>query len=291
MGISPAALNLLALARSSGADFSRVVTLGRQRMEMPAEEVEDFFRKRNRPDLAQRVGAEWGDGYCEPLLKSAFGSSIVHSVDASDYERATIIHDFNTPIRPAERYSVVLDFGTLEHVFNVPMAFDNAARLTAIGGHILHVLPGNNRAGHGFYQFSPEFFHQVYAPERGFEGTRVFAAGGGSPDVWYEIGAPRTLKRRVNLTSREQLNMLVITRMTGESAPLIERPVQQSDYVELWQAERSGKAERGRRNPIERSLRAAFNSLRHGRKVAKQDFSASRSDLTRLRVADLTATF
>src|SRR5829696_928079 len=67
-----------------------------------------------------------GDGYAEPFLEHLGAEKIV-SFDASDYENASVAHDFNQPI-PAEfrnRFSVVLDGGKLEHVFNFPIAINN----------------------------------------------------------------------------------------------------------------------------------------------------------------------
>lgn len=290
MGLNASGLGLMALARASGADFSRVVTIGRQRVNVSIDELEEFFRQRGRPDIAAQIAAEQGDGYCETLIKTAFGASVVASLDASDYEQAAIVHDMNTPLAPAETYSVVLDLGTLEHVFNVPVAFDNVARLASPGARIMHVLPANNFAGHGFYQFSPEFFFQIYAPERGFTGTRVFAAPGGSPEMWYEVRSPRELHRRVDITSRDQLNLLVLTQKTGEPVPLAERPVQQSDYVELWTDQRK-VAKQARRGVIARFFRTASTGLRHRQKVARKDVACGRGDMIAHRVLALTPQF
>ena len=46
------------------------------------------------------------------------GAKQVESIDAAPYENASIIHDMNFPLPGGTRYSMVLDFGCLEHVFN-----------------------------------------------------------------------------------------------------------------------------------------------------------------------------
>lgn len=291
MGVNATNLALMALARAGGADFTRVVSIGRYRLNIGIDELEDFFQQRGRSDLAARVATDMMDGYCEKLIKAAFESAVVQSIDASDYEHADILHDMNTQMAPKETYSVVLDFGTLEHVFNVPVAFDNVARLCALNGHIMHMLPANNLVGHGFYQFSPEFFFQIYAPERGFESTRVFAAPDSNPSVWYEIKAPREMGARVNMTSRDQLHLLVLTQKIREPAPLATCAVQQSDYVQLWNKEKRTAPEQRRRGAAERFVRAAFDTMRHRRKVARKDVAADRSDITRWRVRTLVESF
>lgn len=291
MGLNASGLGLMALARASGADFGRVVTIGRQQLTIGLGELEDFFRRRGRHDIADRVAREESDGYCETVIRSAFGAHTVHSIDASNYEQATLVHDMNTPLEPAERYSVVLDFGTLEHVLNVPVAFDNVAKLCAKGGRIMHMLPSNNCSGHGFYQFSPEFFFQVYSDARGFTGTRVFAAPMGSPEVWFEVKAPHTLKSRVNITSRDELYLLVLTEKTGEQPSLTQAPVQQSDYMQLWAAENSAPKGQKKRTPFEQWARSLTNSIRHRRKMARRDATGARADMIRHRVFDLTRRF
>jgi hypothetical protein len=289
MGVNATGLGLLALARASGADFSRVVTIGRQSLSLSPDDLAHFFTSRGRADIAEQLAAHPGDGYCEQVLKLAFGARTTQSIDASDYEQAGVVHDMNMPLAPAETYSVVMDFGTLEHVFNVPVAFDNVAALASPGGWILHMLPGNNLAGHGFYQFSPELFFQIYAPERGYEGTRVFAAPESTMSTWYEVTAPRDLKKRVDITSRDQVYLLVLTQKVGEPTPLTQRPVQQSDYVALWSNEPKRAARSTRKSAFVRAVQDLLTPLRHRAKVARKDVAGARSDMTARRVLDLTA--
>jgi hypothetical protein len=47
------------------------------------------------------------------------------------------VHDFNVEIPPVldEQYSVVIDGGTLEHVFDFPMAIRNSNRTVRECGH------------------------------------------------------------------------------------------------------------------------------------------------------------
>ena len=291
MGLNASGLGLMALARTSGADFTRVITIGRQQLTIGMGELEAFFRQRGRDDIAARIASEVSDGYCESVLRSAFDAKTVHSLDASGYENASIVHDMNTPIGVHEPYSVVLDLGTLEHVFNVPVALDNIAALCAPGGTIMHMLPGNNCSGHGFYQFSPELFFQVYSEERGFTGTRVFAAPMGAQDVWYEVKAPHTLKSRVNITSRDELYLLVMTRKTGAPLPLAQHPVQQSDYTALWAAENAAPKAQRRRTPFEQWIRALTNTIRHRTKMARRDATSRRPDMVRRSVLELAPRF
>jgi SAM-dependent methyltransferase len=86
------------------------------------------------------------------------GFGAVETLDISAFEGAGITHDMNEPI-PAElfgEFDFILDGGTLEHVFNVPVAMENLFQMLRPGGRLIGVNPLNGAPGHGFYQFSPE---------------------------------------------------------------------------------------------------------------------------------------
>jgi len=236
MGIDIHSLNLLGLAHKRGADFSSVLTIGRQALQLDDRDLAAFLHSAGRPDLARDVAAVKGDGYCERLLKALFGAKEVQSVDASAYENASIVHDMNFPLSGDERYSIVLDFGSLEHIFNFPVAVGNVIRSCKAGGHILHALPGNNWCGHGFYQFSPELFFNLYSAERGFRDTEVFLVELHRPETWYRVRNPFVIKTRVNVINRERTYVFVMTKKMLDGVSPVRRPPQQSDYVEQWSA-------------------------------------------------------
>lgn len=97
------------------------------------------------------------DGYAERFLK-AVGLGDFVSMDNSTFEGASIVHDLNLPVAPElhGRFDTILDAGTIEHVFNVPMAFQNVHDMLAPGGVFISANAFNNWPCHGFYQFNPE---------------------------------------------------------------------------------------------------------------------------------------
>ena len=127
-------------------------------------------------------------------------------------------------------YDAVLDFGCLEHVFDFPAAQRNCALLCKVGGHLLHALPANNLSGHGFYQFSPELFCNLYQPARGFELRALFFALKAEPRTWWRVANPLQVKRRVNLCNSHQVYLLVLAKKLREPG-LLPAP-QQSDYAQ-----------------------------------------------------------
>ena len=58
---------------------------------------------------------------------------------------------------------MVVDGGTLEHVYDVPQAIRNILLMLRVGGIFLAESPVNGHAGHGCYQLSPEFYRMAFA--------------------------------------------------------------------------------------------------------------------------------
>jgi len=104
----------------------------------------------------------------ETLFKS-MGFEAIHALDFSEFEGAAIIHDLNSPDLPEalrERFDVIIDHGTLEHVFHIPNALQNLFRLLKTGGRLIHSAPTSNLVDHGFYMFSPTLFYDFYTTNR-----------------------------------------------------------------------------------------------------------------------------
>ncbi len=100
----------------------------------------------------------------DTLFKS-MGFEEIHALDYSEFEGAAIIHDLNDPNLPEplhEKFDVIIDHGTLEHVFHIPNALRNLFRLLKTGGRLIHASPSSNLVDHGFYMFSPTFFYDFY---------------------------------------------------------------------------------------------------------------------------------
>lgn len=165
MGIGASGLRFLLSAQRMGLAGHSICTLGRQATFIPKRQLLSLLRKyRCGPlSLPSDRAMYFVEDYLEPLGFS------VDAIDASDYEGANIVHDLNLPIpvELRERYDLVWDGGTLEHIFNFPVAVLNAMQMVKIGGHLFVATPANNQCGHGFYQFSPDSFFRILSPENG----------------------------------------------------------------------------------------------------------------------------
>ncbi|GDY19114.1 hypothetical protein LBMAG56_04590 [Verrucomicrobiota bacterium] len=254
MGIALNAAKMLLQAKRSGVRFDETLTLGRQYMLLGPERIEALLTEYGcwpPPEGAEAFRRALRETRWRfELFARALGAKNVSSCDASAYEQATFVHDLNQPV-PADleqRYDVVIDGGTLEHVFNFPVAMANSMKLVKPGGHLILFTPANNYFGHGFYQFSPELFYRVLAPENGFVVERMLGweEGDGMSSLfgvnysfpiegpWYDVPDPAVVRQRVTLLNRTEVVLFVLARKVAH-VPLFQKTPQQSDYVPQWQ--------------------------------------------------------
>jgi hypothetical protein len=237
MGLVSNSIKFLIEARKSGVRFDETLTLGRQHMTLSLERAASLLREYNfwpppggeAAFLAELQQAKWRFD----VFARALGAKNVSSMDVSDYEQATVIHNLNQPVPPTlhERYDLVIDGGTLEHVFHVPIAMENCMKMTKTGGHVVIITNINNLVGHGFYQFSPEFFFRVFSRENGFEVTRMVALedtfGRSSlfgvkydfpiQGEWYDVLDPdKILKRNVLITRNSTILFMLAKKISRE---------------------------------------------------------------------------
>src|SRR5438874_458332 len=122
MGIDINAAQFLIAARKQGVDFGQVLMLGRQSLNVFPAKMARALELEGLRFEPFRPGAP-ACAYAEPLFH-VLGAKQVDALDASNFEGATFVQDLNLPLRDGlrERFDVVYDGGTLEHVFNFPVA-------------------------------------------------------------------------------------------------------------------------------------------------------------------------
>jgi len=83
-------------------------------------------------------------------------------LDKFDSDNPALVHDLNHPVPPEieDRFALVFDGGTIEHIFDVRQVMANITRMLRVRGCVVHVC--SFRMDHGFYAFSPGFFFDFY---------------------------------------------------------------------------------------------------------------------------------
>jgi len=172
MGLSRAAVTLLVREAARRPFSGSICTLGRQHVYVTAEELERVTcahdvsvtpaaRELHRePELAAR-------GFIsDDSLFASLGFHRTVRLDFSAYEAADEILDLNeqeTPEHLLRQFEVVLDSGTLEHVFTVPSVLRHCVRMVKPGGRIIHLTPSSNCVDHGLYSVSPTLYADFYS--------------------------------------------------------------------------------------------------------------------------------
>jgi len=200
--------------------------------------------------------------YAESFFK-AIGIGRVESMDASAYESCSLVHDLNNPIPTDwhERYDVVFDGGTLEHVFHFPNAIANAMNLVKVGGVFVTATPSNNFNGHGFYQFSPELFFRLFNEESGFEVLMMALSESFGRRRVFKVQDPAVLGKRITFLGDGPMELVMVARRTR----LVPAPAMvpyQSDYSATWKKNELPRQQTGRAaGSLKRAIRKLIPEL------------------------------
>jgi len=223
MGIEYNAVRILKLAKSKNIIFDKVATIGRQGLHIKLKNIKKILEG----DLSSLKDQP----YSENLFK-ILGTKEINSFDYSNYEHCTFVCDMNKDIdnKFKNKYDLVFDGGTLEHVFNFPVAIRNCMEMLKVGGHFISVTCCNNFSGHGFYQFSPELFFRIFNQDNGFEMLNLFIS---ENNIWYEVKDPEDVKSRVIFRNNHETYLLILAKKVAERNIFQINPYQ-SDYVSLW---------------------------------------------------------
>jgi hypothetical protein len=231
MGFDVAVVQLLCCAKSIGVDFAETITIGRQTIN---DDPVGFASALTAVGISKDVQNIKKGEFAEPLL-NLLGAKEVCSLDASNYEQATYVCDLNEPCPPHlnQKFSLVIDGGTLEHVFNLPQALKNCMAMVRVGGHFVQVTAANNFMGHGFWQLSPEAIYRVFSKDNGFSVRAVFLREDFAAGAWYQVADPATYGGRVQLVNFRPTYICTIANRLADDKVFAVWP-QQSDYVEKW---------------------------------------------------------
>jgi SAM-dependent methyltransferase len=244
MAITNNCTNFLFFAKQQGASFKNTLTLGRLNLYATKDSIQKSIDKFQNSSL-QINEVQFPDGYAEPLFK-ILGADSVDSLDYSDYEKATIIHDLNNPVPDTlkNKFDAIVDGGTIEHVFNFPVAIRNCMLALKKGGHYISISPANNQMGHGFYQFSPDLYYRVFSKENGFVIKKMLICPLTNDENnirLFEVADPKEVNSRVMLVNSFPTSLMLIAQKM-EEVEIFKNTPQQTDYAISWAASDSIKS-------------------------------------------------
>lgn len=239
LGILYPQAKMLLDAHRAGMKLDPVLMIGRQSLFLHRSELKNI----QRICAGSLENYKWGE-YADRFFVECLQTPSPSSLDYSAFEGAGILHDLNRPVPDSlrSRYNTIIEAGTLEHIFNFPVAVANLMQMMQVGGTIFASTVANNLCGHGFYQFSPELIFRVFSEENGFELGTVLAAEARYPGVelepmgdLYEVIDPAIAGARVGLLTRNPVMLFFQATRKAQVTPFTQTP-QQSDYAAAWAA-------------------------------------------------------
>lgn len=240
MGLDLNAVKFLFWAKNLGVSFERTLTLGHQGIFCAPAKFKGAVRDFGIPATQEEIDRCFSHEPMGPLYADGFfrflGATETASVDHSDFEDATLLHDLNErfPENVRGRFDLVVDGGTLEHVFDFPAALRNCLELLRVGGHFVAFTPAAGQMGHGFYQFSPELFFRVFSAENGFAIRKIVLYDGSRQQApFYEVKDPSVTGLRNDLLSAKRMMLGVLAEKIAD-VPVFAKQPQQSDYFAAW---------------------------------------------------------
>lgn len=176
MGLTPSECRLLIHLHKQIGFRGPVLTLGNQDVWATFPQLQSFFREMGSPVFETAVIPHTSNLF--KLIMPEQAKDFVHArtffgmmgiqdywdLDKYDRDRPLILHDLNQPV-PAEfeqKFNLIVDGGTIEHIFDVRQVMENIVRMCRESGWIIHLSPASNLMDHGFYSFSPSFFYDFY---------------------------------------------------------------------------------------------------------------------------------
>jgi hypothetical protein len=118
-------------------------------------------------------GLPKGDGFetAKAFYRQWFAPAKLAAIDAHGTPAALKL-DLNATIALGERYDVVFNNGTAEHIFNIANVFSVMHEHCNADGWIIHDAPFTGWIDHGFYNLQPTLFYDL-ASANGYEIHKV----------------------------------------------------------------------------------------------------------------------
>lgn len=182
MGITPAVLRMLARHCRQHWVSGAVLTLGNQDVWCDLADAARWLQAEGLTPSLPEVARPHSSAMFKQLAKTEpqfesyihaatlfqmMGFTDYADLDNSERDQPIMRCDLNEPAprHLRGRFDLVLDLGTMEHVFNVPNVLETVARMLKPGGWVVHVLPLPLKtwSKHGYYCFNPDLLLDYYA--------------------------------------------------------------------------------------------------------------------------------
>jgi hypothetical protein len=195
---------------------------------------------------------------------SLLGADSVSVADCSTYENPNYVIDLNETVGKEfhDKFNVILDVGTLEHVFDLPTALINVTRMLKSGGNIILILPAAGLIDHGFYGISPTLLFDFFG-NNGFdniscyllEASQFNTAKKAKVYKYDHVGDQQVLISKKGV----EVAFFATKKSTSTSNDPIIKPMQ-SLFLNMWQNQSNGNTPA---QEVKQSIRKRISSTFH----------------------------
>jgi len=192
------------------------------------------------PGLTEADLVNAHDIYSETFF-TKLGFESVDSIDFSPFENASIIQDLSAPLAPEleNRFDVIYDGGTCEHIFELATAYRNIDRMLKPGGVLIGHSPTDGWVNHGFYQICPEMVYGFWQKAMGYELIECFLQPllPAFAEKVVTTTNPNETGKRPRLSDKLApggIMLIYAVRKPSDTAPEGLRRAYQTDYTEKW---------------------------------------------------------
>lgn len=144
---------------------NNVIEMGAQELHLKKEDLQQLFYKAGLKSdfIEERLNWPSKPGCSSKCLYESLGIKEYQCIDISGKGDA-IVHDLNKPFEDQSKFNkfdIVTDHGSCEHVFNIPECYKTMHNLTKLGGYI--IITQGFLSKNGFYNFDELFLEEVAA--------------------------------------------------------------------------------------------------------------------------------
>lgn len=249
-----------------------VLALGKQTISLSIDKLQEIFKENNcdlnpkldlnnlKKDVSTRMRIN--ESMDDSTFFSFFNDVNYQTLDVTDYEGASIVHNLNDPIPPEleGKFDFIIDGGTFDHLFNLKNCFANVVKLLKPGGRIFQWNAATNYSNAGYLSFSADYFYDYYILNKFIDCQTFFAQSYyiAAPN-WYvtKFVPPANGQRYSEFKQTYFYSMVIVLAEKGEDSTYDIAPIQlqyrnqkiQSDYEKVVQNIRQNSSPL-RLNPI-----------------------------------------
>jgi len=230
MGIAIAAVqNTLEMYKLGYLKNSKsVFEIGSQELHLKKEDLKQLFDNAAlKSDLVDKFPNinNWPErpGCSAKYFYESLGIKEYQSMDINS-DHGAIGHDLNKPFEDRSKFNkfdIVTDHGSSEHVFNIAECYKTIHNLTKPGGYIILSQLIFNRVNHAYFLFDDSFIDQIAAANRykviynSYVPTVEAKTRGGS-ECQFHIPRNKTLFNALDLTKLSKLAIYGVLQKTKE---------------------------------------------------------------------------